>query len=950
MGAKNKNTKIDTSAGKDKLGKEVMAAMPPEGEWKADFEAMLGELGLPNEKLQAMRDLPAEKKWVMLSRNKKREEEKNIENADVEPVSPGQVRVAKKSKLQEELDGIVSAVDSKTLSKGIQSLEISMRTEQLSYVKDFLDKQGLEVVVNVMKKSCIKRIPSSEDLPVIQNCIRFLKACMNNSIGLKAVLQQPDSIYLLALAYDCEEIAAKNIVLNLLAALCFVPNGLNQVFDAMTKAQRTKRDSFRFLNIMEDLVNRNLDVEFQKAAVTFMNAAINNVEDNLSRLGVRFEFLDLGITNALISMKKMDDKELKTQLDIYYEEQQRDIVFFKDMQDIVQIDISDPDDLFQELKKMNSDYFTYTWLQKTLKHLLMLPTDVPRRAKLFRIINDVLKQIIYEPYPQVDSPNVIELKSVFDALVKQEEYEQALQESAAFKKHIDVQQQSIVQIEQLLQNKMDEMKKIQIESESFKSQLQSILNEKLQELEVVKEEQKTMTIKHGASLSEIEKSLRNERKQSSDLISAMKDNKESKIGQIIVQLKKDLEVLEDKNRDLQNKLEAAPTQSITNLVINQIPGVEQFDAGKKSEFVSFFKQYGIVIGESTAARETTLAPVQEVNSNAPPPPPMMGGGPPPPPMMGGPPPPGAPAMGGPSLGLPPKKKITPKTKLKPLQWNKINNNSVMKTFWKNITPDSEDAIRKNKMNLDELEGLFAAKAPKVDMAAVTTKAPPVGGVGLMIPAKAKGITLLDSKKSYNIGIILARIKMPNPEITSSIIKLQEEKLTEQLINQFLSSIPTQEESDPFLEYVNCPVEERQAKISELDKAEQFVCALLLVPRCEQRLKCLLFKAKMMEKIEDAKPQIELIYKNCLLITQSKKLRRIFEIVLAIGNYLNADSTKGGAYGFSIDLLPKLANIKSIQPNVSMMNYLVYIVQKSFPEADGFETEFPELERAAKGKF
>eukprot|EP00834_Sanchytrium_tribonematis_P000590 NODE_11_length_54881_cov_1.430718.p3 type:complete len:952 gc:universal NODE_11_length_54881_cov_1.430718:36331-33476(-) len=948
MGKKKGN---EIAQSQDKLGNDKVKNIPPEDEWKEDFEKMLAELGLPNEKLQAMRDLPLEKKWVMLSRNKKRDENK-IE------ATPGQG--AKKTPLEEQLDTIVTATDPKTLSKGIQSLEISMRTEPLSYVKEFIDKQGLDVVINVMKKSCVKRVPISDDLPIIQNCVRFMKACLNNSIGLKSVLQHPDIIYLLVLCYDCEEIAAKNIVLNLLAAICFVPNGHNLVLDSMTKVQRTKRESFRFLSIMEDLVNRNLDVEFQKAAITFMNAIINNVEDNVNRLGVRFEFLDLGVTKALSSMEKMDDKELKTQLDIYKEEADRDTVFFKDMKDIVSIDISDPDDLFQELKRVNADYFTYSWLQKTLKYLLLLPNDVPRRAKFWRIINEVLKQIVFDPYPQVDKPNVIEMKSVYESLVKQEEYEQAVGDAAQLRKHIEVQTQSLIQMEGLIAGKNEEVKRVTLEAEKFKQQLQGILNEKMQELETLKEGSKSGSSKAVEKLAEVERILAEERKQYKDLISGLQDNKENKVTLVLAEMQSKIEKYEKENSDLKEKIQSTGQEALEKfnaLSIDSIPTIGNLDDSKKTEFIDFFRQYGIKIGmsskgaNSAPVEETNTTPPPPLNSNAPPPPPPAMGGPPPPPGLGGPPGPPGPPGAGPAVisGLPPKKKIQPKNKLRQLQWNKINNNSVMKTFWKNVTPESEEAIRKNKMNLDELEDLFAAKAAKVDIQNVdTSKKTPVGGVGLMLPVAKKGITLLDSKKSYNIGIVLARIKMSNSEITQTIIKVQEEKLNEQLINQFLGAIPSTDESDLFHEYVTSPVDEREKKIAELDKAEQFVCALLLVPRCEQRLKALLFKQKMNERIEDARPQIEMISKAANQLFQSKKLRRVFEVVLAVGNYLNADSTRGGAYGFSIELLPKLSNIKSSNPQISMMNYLVYVIQKSFPEIDNFETEFPEIEKVAKG--
>jgi diaphanous 1 len=46
-----------------------------------------------------------------------------------------------------------------------------------------------------------------------------------------------------------------------------------------------------------------------------------------------------------------------------------------------------------------------------------------------------------------------------------------------------------------------------------------------------------------------------------------------------------------------------------------------------------------------------------------------------------------------------------------------------------------------------------------------------------------------------------------------------------------------------------------------------------------------------------------------------------EIVLALGNYLNGGTPRGGVYGFKLDGLQKLSTVKSVDNKLTLMNFL-----------------------------
>lgn len=62
-----------------------------------------------------------------------------------------------------------------------------------------------------------------------------------------------------------------------------------------------------------------------------------------------------------------------------------------------------------------------------------------------------------------------------------------------------------------------------------------------------------------------------------------------------------------------------------------------------------------------------------------------------------------------------------------------------------------------------------------------------------LPTSPKVINLLDSKKSYNIVIMLSRVKYSFNELRQAILAMQDDVLTESFVKQLMAYIPTKEE-------------------------------------------------------------------------------------------------------------------------------------------------------------
>ncbi len=63
------------------------------------------------------------------------------------------------------------------------------------------------------------------------------------------------------------------------------------------------------------------------------------------------------------------------------------------------------------------------------------------------------------------------------------------------------------------------------------------------------------------------------------------------------------------------------------------------------------------------------------------------------------------------------------------------------------------------------------------------------------------------------------------------------------------------------------------------------------------------------KINDVKPDIESVLSACKELRGSQKFVDILKIVLEIGNFLNGNSFREGAWGFKLDTLAAMVDTK-----------------------------------------
>uniref|UniRef100_A0A672MWL5 Disheveled-associated activator of morphogenesis 1-like n=1 Tax=Sinocyclocheilus grahami TaxID=75366 RepID=A0A672MWL5_SINGR len=333
----------------------------------------------------------------------------------------------------------------------------------------------------------------------------------------------------------------------------------------------------------------------------------------------------------------------------------------------------------------------------------------------------------------------------------------------------------------------------------------------------------------------------------------------------------------------------------------------------------------------------------------PPPPPPPGGPPPPPgrpPFGAAPPPPGAPM--GPSLK---KKNIPqPSNPLKSFNWAKLSE-VRLGTVWADIDDSKVFKI----LDLVDIEKTFSAyqrqqvtkqcfflwfSSKMISQSIHCLSCMKEAEDDALSSKKVKELSVIDGRRAQNCNILLSRLKVSNEEIKRAILTMDEqEDLPKDMLEQMMKFVP--EKCDVDL------LEEHKHELDRMAKADRFLYEMSRINHYQQRLQSLYFKKKFAERISEIKPKVEALTKASKEVLHSRNLKQLLEVVLAFGNYMNKGQ-RGNAYGFKISSLNKIADTKSsIDKNITLLHYLITILEKKYSKVMLFSEELQNVPEAAK---
>jgi hypothetical protein len=206
--------------------------------------------------------------------------------------------------------------------------------------------------------------------------------------------------------------------------------------------------------------------------------------------------------------------------------------------------------------------------------------------------------------------------------------------------------------------------------------------------------------------------------------------------------------------------------------------------------------------------------------------------------------------------------------------------------------------------------------------------------------KTEHVSLLDAQRQRNMAISRRKIDMNLTQIARAINNLDMAALQSEQVDILQHFIPTEQELKAFASYVDSGKD-----IRLLSDEDQFLYALTKVERLSQKLNIMSFVANFGDTYKNLLPQINAVSSASLSIKQSKKLKKLLEVVLAFGNYMNS-SKRGPVYGFKLQSLESLLDTKTQDKKQTLLHFIVDTVSAKFPELNGFVSELTFVDKAS----
>ncbi|KAK2820825.1 hypothetical protein Q5P01_023784 [Channa striata] len=268
--------------------------------------------------------------------------------------------------------------------------------------------------------------------------------------------------------------------------------------------------------------------------------------------------------------------------------------------------------------------------------------------------------------------------------------------------------------------------------------------------------------------------------------------------------------------------------------------------------------------------------------------------------------------------------------VKRLRWEQVENSEG--TIWGQLGEDSE---------YDKLTDMV--KYLDLDLHFGTQRRPISPPEPAFLPENFKKkdmVEILSHKKAYNASILIAHLKLSPDELRQVLMNMTTDRLEPAHIKQLLLYAPDDDEVKQYEQFDQDP-----AKLSEPD---QFIFQMLMVPEYKTRLRSLHFKTTLQERTEEMKVAYDYIYKASVELRSSKKLAKILEFVLAMGNYLNNGQPKSHrTTSFKINFLTELSTTKTVDGKSTFLHILAKSLCQHFPELLNFSRDLTTVPLATK---
>uniref|UniRef100_A0A8C5JCB8 Protein diaphanous homolog 2 n=1 Tax=Junco hyemalis TaxID=40217 RepID=A0A8C5JCB8_JUNHY len=801
-----------------------------------------------------------------------------------------------------------SGISDEKLLNCLESLRVSLTSNPVSWVNNF-GHEGLGLLLDALEKLLDKKQQESIDKKNQHKLIQCLKAFMNNKYGLQRILGDERGLLLLSRAIDPKQPHMMTETVKILSAICIVgeENMLDKLLGAITTAAERHNREERFSQIVEGLENHEF-IQLQIACMQLINALVTSPEDLDFRIHLRNEFLRCGLKKILPALKDKENEELDIQLRVFDENKDEDHFELSHRLNDIKAEMEYPlrkccsnFEVFHLLYNMVKDTSSENYFLSILQHFLLIRNDYYVRPQYYKIIEECVSQIVLHC-------------SGMDPDFK-------------YRGRMDINFTHLLHIK----------------------------------LPAVTDEGNSSVLFQGPGLTEA---------PAMPAAHASENVPPSPAPSLPAGAIPPPPPLPGAGAippppPLPGGVTIPPPPPLPGGVTipppPPLPGGAAIPPPPPLPGGAAIPPPPPLPGASLPPPPPPLPgaaiPAPPPLPGVPPPPPLPGGAvPPPPPLPGGagppPPPPlpgGAipppPPFGGPPMppplggapfapfpmvpalphGMKEKKKYKLEVSMKRINWSK-----VCQSFWVKAEEDKfEDPELFAKLALTfgtQMKAKKPVEESEEKKAAQSKK-------------KIKELRVLDGKSAQNLSIFLGSFRLPYEEIKNIILEVDEEKLSESLIQNLVKNLPEQKELNALAELKD--------EYNDLAEPEQFGVVMSSVKMLRARLNGILFRLMFDEHVNNIKPDIMAVTLACEELKKSESFSKLLELVLFLGNYMNSGSRNAQSLGFNISFLCKIRDTKSSDQKTTLLHFLAEICEENYRDILKFPDELQHVESASK---
>ncbi|XP_017671492.1 PREDICTED: protein diaphanous homolog 2 isoform X2 [Lepidothrix coronata] len=855
---------------------------------------------------------------------------------------------------QEYIHELRSGISDEKLLNCLESLRVSLTSNPVSWVNNF-GHEGLGLLLDALEKLLDKKQQESIDKKNQHKLIQCLRAFMNNKYGLQRIIGDQRGLLLLSRAIDPKQPHMMTETVKILSAICIV--GEESILDKLltaitTAAERSNREE-RFSQIVEGLENHEF-IQLQIACMQLINALVTSPDDLDFRIHLRNEFLRCGLKKILPALKDKENDELDIQLRVFDENKDEDHFELSHRLSDIKAEMDDVSEVFHLLYNLVKDTSSENYFLSILQHFLLIRNDYFIRPQYYKIIEECVSQIVLhcsgmDPDFKYRGRLDVNFTHLVDACVDKAKVEESEKKAAEFSRKFDEEFTARQEAQVELQKREEKIKELETEIKQLRTQ-GPVLTGQLTE---------------GPTLPPNLPSENAPPPPAPPLPGGAIPPPPPLPGGAVIPPPPPLPggVVIPPPPPLPGGAAIPPPPPLPGGAA--IPPPPPLPGGAVIPPPPPLPG-GTVIPPPPPLPGGAIPPPPPLPGGAvPPPPPLPGGAVPPPPPLpggaglppppplpgGGVPPPPPPPFGGPPMppplggisfapfpvapalphGMKEKKKYQLEVSMKRINWSKIEPQEIGEnSFWVKAEEDKFEnpelfaklaltfgTQMKAKKPVEESEEKKAAQSKK----------------------KIKELRVLDGKSAQNLSIFLGSFRLPYEEIKNIILEVDEEKLSESLIQNLVKNLPEQKELNALAELKD--------EYNDLAEPEQFGVVMSSVKMLRPRLNGILFRLMFEEHVNNIKPDIMAVTMACEELKKSESFSKLLELVLFLGNYMNSGSRNAQSLGFNISFLCKIRDTKSSDQKTTLLHFLAEICEENYRDILKFPDELQHVESASK---